>query len=154
VVGPYGVNDEGSGDMYYKGGNTIHYMRQLFRDDTKFRMALRAMNDSFRHRTVDYADVVRFWSRAAGMYLSPLFTQYLKTTDIPTLSYRIRGRKLEYRWTKCIPGYNIPVEVVLDGGERLWLTPTTSRKSVTLKSSAKELQIAPDFYAFSEGEGE
>jgi aminopeptidase N len=152
VVGPYGVNDEGSGDMYYKGGNTIHYMRQLFRNDEKFRMALRAMNDSFRHRTVDYADVVRYWSRASGMDLAPLFTQYLKTTQIPTLAYRVRGKKLEYRWTDCIPGYDIPVEVVLDGGQRLWLNPTTKSKSVALPAATKEVSIAPDFYAMARGE--
>jgi aminopeptidase N len=127
-------------------------MRQLFRNDEKFRMALRAMNDSFRHRTVDYADVVRYWSRASGMDLAPLFTQYLKTTQIPTLAYRVRGRKLEYRWTDCIPGYDIPVEVVLDGGQRLWLNPTTKSKSVALPAATKEVSIAPDFYAFARGE--
>jgi len=135
--------------MYYKGGNMIHYMRQLFRDDERFRLALRAMNDTFRHATVTYDEVVGFWSRQAGMDLSPLFHQYLRTTQIPTLSYRLRGRQLEYRWTNCIAGYDIPVQVELDGGERIWLHPTTRRKSVNLKTAVQDLRIASECYALS-----
>ncbi|HKC37343.1 MAG TPA: M1 family metallopeptidase, partial [Chitinophagaceae bacterium] len=29
IIGPYGVNKEGSGDMYYKGGNMLHTIRQV-----------------------------------------------------------------------------------------------------------------------------
>lgn len=147
VVGRYGVNDEGSGDMYYKGGNMIHYMRQLFRDDERFRLALRAMNDTFRHATVTYDEVVGFWSRQAGMDLSPLFHQYLRTTQIPTLSYRLRGRQLEYRWTNCIGGYEIPVKVMLEGKTERWLKPTTSWHSVRLSGGVNTITLHPDFYA-------
>ncbi|HNR75289.1 MAG TPA: M1 family metallopeptidase, partial [Cyclobacteriaceae bacterium] len=45
IVGPYGVNKKGSGDMYYKGGNLIHTIRQLVDDDEKFRMILRGLNE-------------------------------------------------------------------------------------------------------------
>jgi aminopeptidase N len=152
VVGRYGVNDEGSGDMYYKGGNMIHYMRQLFADDERFRLALRAMNDTFRHRTVTYADVVGFWSRRAGMDLSGLFHQYLKTTDIPTLAYHIRGRTLEYRWTNCIDGYAMPVDIVLDKGRRVRIHPTTAPGRLTLPAAATTLEIAPEFYALARSE--
>jgi len=33
IIGPYGVNKEGSGDMYYKGGNMLHTIRQVINDD-------------------------------------------------------------------------------------------------------------------------
>jgi aminopeptidase N len=147
VVGRYGVNEEGSGDMYYKGGNMIHYMRQLFRDDERFRMALRAMNDSFRHATVSYADIVGFWSLKAGRDLSPLFRQYLTTTQIPILTWKASGKKLSYAWKNCIPDYNIPVKVIIDGKEERWLEPTTKIKTLRLPAAMKELQIHPDFYA-------
>lgn len=147
VVGRYGVNDEGSGDMYYKGGNMVHYMRQLFRDDERFRLALRAMNDTFRHATVTYADVVGFWSRRSGMDLSKLFEQYLKTTKVPVLAYRIKGDRLQYRWTDAIDGYDIPVKVMLDGKTEKWLSPTTAWKTARLSSKIRELAMHPDFYA-------
>jgi hypothetical protein len=37
IVGQFGVNDEGSGDMYYKGDNLLHTIRQLVDDDAKWR---------------------------------------------------------------------------------------------------------------------
>ena len=33
IVGAYGVNAEGSGDMYPKGGNMLHTIRQIVGDD-------------------------------------------------------------------------------------------------------------------------
>ncbi|MEM9144432.1 MAG: M1 family metallopeptidase, partial [Bacteroidota bacterium] len=33
IIGPYDVNQEGSGDMYYKGANMLHTLRQLLEDD-------------------------------------------------------------------------------------------------------------------------
>jgi aminopeptidase N len=147
VVGRYGVNDEGSGDMYYKGGNMIHYMRQLFRDDERFRRALRAMNDTFRHATVTYGEVVGFWSRRCGIDLSKLFEQYLKTTKIPVLAYRTTGDQLQYRWKDAIDGYDIPVKVMLDGKTEKWLYPSTQWKTVRLAGRPRELLMHPDFYA-------
>src|SRR5205823_8460541 len=40
IVGRYGVNEEGSGDMYYKGGNMLHTIRQIVGDDAKWRSIL------------------------------------------------------------------------------------------------------------------
>lgn len=147
IVGKYGVNKEGSNDMYYKGGNLIHYIRQLFGDDEKFRLSMRAMNDSFYHKTVTYDDVVGFWSRQAGKDLAPLFKQYLTTIQIPKLEYKIKGKKLQYRWVNCIAGYNIPVKVVMNKTKELWLEPVTGWKSLTLNEQVSVIEMHPDFYA-------
>jgi aminopeptidase N len=153
IVGPYGVNEEGSGDMYYKGGNMIHYMRQLFRDDERFRMALRGMNEAFRHKTVTYEEVTTYLSKTAGRDLKPLFDQYLQHTEIPVLAYSIKGRKLRYRWTNCIPGYNIPVQVVTDATQTIWLEPGTRAKRMILPGNTTKIRIHKDFYAESKNEG-
>ena len=44
VVGTYGVNAKGSGDMYPKGGNMLHTIRQIVDDDEKWRGLLRGLN--------------------------------------------------------------------------------------------------------------
>ncbi len=150
IVGKYGVNDEGSGDMYYKGGNMIHYMRQLFKDDEKFRMALRAMNDSFYHKTVTYNDIVSFWSGKAGRDLTPLFNQYLTTIQIPKLEYKFKGKKIQYRWANCISGYNIPVKVLVNGRTEQWLEPVRSWKNLTVTMPVTGVEMHPEFYAISE----
>ena len=40
IIGTYGANREGSGDMYYKGGNMLHTIRQIVNDDEKWRSIL------------------------------------------------------------------------------------------------------------------
>jgi len=150
IVGKYGVNDEGSGDMYYKGGNMIHYMRQLFKDDEKFRLAMRAMNDSFYHKTVTYNDIVTFWSRKAGRDLSPLFSQYLTTIQIPKLEYKFKGKKMQYRWANCISGYNIPVKVVINSNTEQWLEPVTSWKNLMVSVPITGVEMHPNFYVITE----
>ncbi len=52
IIGNYGVNNEGSGDMYYKAGNMIHTIRQVINNDEKFRQILRGLNKTFYHQTV------------------------------------------------------------------------------------------------------
>jgi aminopeptidase N len=43
IIGKYGVRNEGSGDMYYKGGNMIHTIRTVINNDEKFRQILRGL---------------------------------------------------------------------------------------------------------------
>ena len=49
VVAEYGLNREGSGDMYSKGGNMLHTIRQIVGDDEKWRAILRGLNKTFWH---------------------------------------------------------------------------------------------------------
>ena len=37
IIGTYNVNSEGSSDMYYKGANMLHTLRQLVNNDEKWR---------------------------------------------------------------------------------------------------------------------
>jgi aminopeptidase N len=153
VVGPYGVNEEGSGDMYYKGGNMIHYMRQLVGNDSLFRMALRDMNKRFRHQTVSYEDILVFWNMKTGKDFTRLFEQYLKDIRIPVLSWEIRKNKLRYRWSNCIKGYDVPVKVIMPDGKSQWLNPGTEWKTMALPSPVKAqatISIDPEFYCTAE----
>ena len=52
IIGQYDVNSEGSSDMYNKGGNLLHTLRQLVNNDEKWRGILRKMNAVFYHQTV------------------------------------------------------------------------------------------------------
>lgn len=121
IIGTYGVNKEGSSDMYYKGGNMIHTIRQVINDDEKFRSILRGLNSTFYHKTVTTQDVENYMSNQSGKDLSKIFDQYLRTTKIPELEYKMNGRKLSYRWTNCIDGFNMPLQI--GTGKSFWITP-------------------------------
>ena len=145
IIGKYGVNEEGSGDMYYKGGNLVHLIRQLFDDDEKFRMALREMNKQFYHTTTTSAAVEQFWSEQLKRDLSPLFDQYLRSTKIPTLQIEKVGNKIKYRWADCNNNFNIPLRVIVDGNP-LWIEPTITWKTFKGKSSINSFEPDKNFF--------
>jgi aminopeptidase N len=116
LIGPYGVNKEGSGDMYNKGANMLHTIRQMINNDSLFRKILRGLNKEFYHKTVNSKDVEAYYSRQSGKDLSKIFDQYLRTTKIPVLEYKIKGDSILYRWTNCISGFNMSVKISVAGG--------------------------------------
>lgn len=145
VTGPYGLNIEGSTDMYPKGAALVHTIRQLIDDDEKFRQLLRGLNKTFYHKTVTAEEVEKYICRESGKDLTKVFEQYLNTTQIPLLEYMIQDGKLTYRWTNCIPGFNMPVKVT--AGNTMWLYPTDKWKSTKIKGSS--LTVDPNFYVTS-----
>lgn len=145
IIGRYGVNEEGSGDMYYKGGNLVHYVRQLFDNDEKFRMALREMNQRFYHKITTSAEVEKFWSEKTGKDLTSLFNQYLRETNVPTLEVTRQANKLKYRWSDCLSDFNAPVRILVNN-ELIWVTPTTSWKEHKSKNKLESVQVDKNFY--------
>ena len=128
LIGPYAVNQEGSGDMYNKGANLLHTIRQVLNDDSLFRKILRGLNKDFYHKTVNTKDVEDYFSKQSGKDLSKIFDQYLRTIKIPVLEYKIQGDNISYRWNNCIEGFNMPVQLERSGE---WLNPTTVWKQTT-----------------------
>jgi aminopeptidase N len=135
IIGIYGVNREGSGDMYPKGGSMIHNIRQLVANDEKFRMILRGLNETFRHQTVTANDVETYMSKHSGIDLSTIFKQYLTTTMIPNLEYKIIGKATSYRWTNVVDGFAMKVRLT----SGTWLSPTT-----TWRTMKKQEAVSPD----------
>lgn len=147
IVGTYGVNAEGSGDMYFKGANLLHTIRQLVNDDERWRGILRGLNETFGRQTVTGAQVTEYISRQAGMDLSRVFQQYLTTADIPELEYRIQGSQLSYRWANVVPGFDMPVRVTLAPGEYGQIAPTTAWQTTNVRGlTAANFRVDPNFY--------
>ncbi|MEX6690147.1 M1 family metallopeptidase [Danxiaibacter flavus] len=111
VIPQYNVNAEGSGDMYPKGGNMLHAIRHSIDNDSLFRNILRGLNKTFYHKTVDAKDVIGYMSKQAGFDYSPVFKQYLTTTQIPVLEWYFSEDKSKvfYRYTNCIKAFNLPL---------------------------------------------
>ncbi|MCX2575999.1 M1 family metallopeptidase [Pedobacter sandarakinus] len=126
VIGPYGVNKEGSGDMYPKGANLIHNIRQLINNDEKFRQILRGLNKTFYHKTVTTAEIENYIAKQSGLNLSKVFDQYLRHANIPTLEYNIKNNMLAYRWISDVKGFDMPVRVTLSPGKYSIIKPTNN----------------------------
>ncbi|TXD83080.1 M1 family metallopeptidase [Subsaximicrobium wynnwilliamsii] len=148
IIGPYGVNQEGSGDMYYKGANILHTLRQLINDDQKWRQILRGLNEVFYHQTVTTKQIEDYISQESGMDLSAFFNQYLRDIRIPTLEYSVENNQLKYRWANVVADFKMPVQVSI-ADEAIWLYPTSAWKNMKLESNIKTIDLDADFYVFS-----
>ncbi len=147
IIPPYGVNAEGSGDMYYKGGNMLNTIRQIVNDDTKWRDILRGLQQTFRHHTVSSAQVEHYISAHAGVDLSTVFQEYLTTTMIPEFQYRVRDGVLSYRWANVVPGFDMPVRVTVGHGEYAFVHPTEQWQTLnTNLGSGAEFNVDENFY--------
>jgi aminopeptidase N len=148
IIGAYGVNHEGSGDMYDKGANMLLTIRQLVNDDTRWRGILRGLNKTFWHQVVTTKQVEGYISRAAGIDLSKVFDEYLRTTMVPTLEYKLEGQKLSYRWSNVVPGFAMPVKVTTSSaGTYSWIRPTGTWKTMAVTLTRPEdFRIDENFY--------
>ena len=125
MIGPYGVHREGSGDMYFKGANVLHTLRQIVDDAGTWRGMLRGMNEAFRHKTVTSREVEEYLGQRTGRDLSRFFDQYLRRAQIPILEYAVEGDTLWYRWRADVEGFDMPVKVTVSRGSSAWIYPET-----------------------------
>ena len=148
IIGVYGVNRRGSGDMYYKGGNILNTLREVIADDEKWRSILRGMNDVFYHQTVTTVQIEQYIQQQSGLDLENFFDQYLRNVSIPTLEYYISDQQtLNYRWSNCIVSFDMPVDVAI-GEQKMRISPTTHWQQTKVIKSGP-LTIDPDFYVGS-----
>ena len=144
LIGTYNRNNRGSNDMYYKGANILHTLRQLIADDQKWRAILQGLNKDFYHQTVTSHQVERYISEKSGIHLTQFWEQYLRTTMIPNLQYTIKQNKLNYRYTDIIKGFDMPVQVKINGVLN-WIQPTGAWKTLENNGKIKTLDVQQDF---------
>ncbi len=121
MVGIYGVNEEGDGDMYNKGMLFLNTLRYVYNDDDKWWATIKGMSDTvFKMKNIGYQEVVEYFSFKAGKNLTPVFEQYLKHADIPKLEYRlkkVKGKEYELstRWVTDVSNFHMPVYISTTG---------------------------------------
>lgn len=145
IIGTYGVNRSGSGDMYYKGGNMLHTMRHIVNDDAKWRSALRGVNQEFWHKTVGTEEFEAYLSRATGFDFGRFFDQYLRTTQIPVLKYRAEGKTVTVWWDDVVEGFAVPVVLRINGKEQR-VTVTEQPARIDLDAALESFELDRNFY--------
>ncbi|MBC5862996.1 M1 family metallopeptidase [Flavobacterium turcicum] len=148
IIGKYDVNNEGSGDMYPKGANMLHTIRQLVDNDEKWRKILRGLNSTFYHQMVTTKQIEDYLSKQTGIDLSMVFNQYLRDIRVPKLEYSVKNKQLMYRWTNSVQGFNMPLKITLNGKDEL-LQPENQWKSIPLSNNELKLVVDPNFYVES-----
>jgi len=124
IIGEYGVNHEGSSDMYAKGSNIINTLRSLVDDDVLWWETLRRFHNEFSYQTTTTSEVVSFFSQALDKDLTAFFNQYLNYKSIPELIFKTnkKTKKLQYKWNADVEDFDMPIEIKVDGKSQ-WLFP-------------------------------
>lgn len=148
VIGVYGVNYPGSGDMYPKGANMLHTLRQVVDDDEKWRGILRGLNEEFYHQTVKAEQIEGYIMEHTGLELQGFFNQYLRDTRIPTFEYATIDGELKFRWANCVDNFKLPLKVYING-ELQWLNPSGRWQYFDTDEKVKKVEVDKDFYVAS-----
>lgn len=136
IIGQFGVNNEGSGDMYYKGSLLLNTLRHVVNDDAKWWQIILNYSETFKKKIIDTETVIAFFNKETGMQLTPIFKQYLSTTEIPTFTYSIHGDVLTYSWTNVNEDFAMPIDFEYDK-KIVRLFPTVAKQKITLKKLKK-----------------
>jgi aminopeptidase N len=115
IIGPYGVNKQGSTDMYEKGALMLNTLRHIVDNDVKWWKILLKYSETFRHKIIDTKTVVDFFNTETEMNLNTVFNQYLRYANIPILELRKSKGKLEFRWKADESKFNMPVDIKIKG---------------------------------------
>lgn len=150
IIGVYGLNKEGNGDMYVKGMLFLNTLRHVVNNDSIWWEIIYAMAaDKFYHRTTNYDEVVSFFNEKSGMDLTTLFNQYVKKKDIPVLKYSLKKCKkeveLSLRWETQTPNFTMPVEFVSEG-EEFRVEVGAKEKKLKLKSDNIEFNTEKFYF--------
>ena len=135
--------------MYPKGGNMLHTIRHLINDDAKWLSILRGLNADFWHQTVTTQQIESYISTKAGMDLSKVFDQYLRTTKIPLLKYSVNGKTVSFNYDRVVKGFAMPIRVNINGKE-IKLTPTETPQMFEFAEDIKTFEVNRNFYIETE----
>ncbi len=148
VIGPYGVNKEGSGDMYPKGSVLLNTLRSCVNNDSLWFEIVFGLQRDFALQTVTTADIEKYISSKAGINFSSIFDQYLRTTDVPLFAYSLDKEKktINYRWQNVVTGFNMPIEVTVNK-KQVRLLPTAEWQTFPFeKSSSNTIKVRDDLF--------
>ncbi|NCP83940.1 MAG: M1 family metallopeptidase [Bacteroidetes bacterium] len=146
IIAPYNVNTSGSGDMYYKGANMLHTIRQLVPSDSIWRAMLRGLNKEFYHKTVQTEEIESYISKTLNLKLDKIFDQYLRDIRIPVLQYYFQDKTVFYRWNQTVKGFELPIQTTINDSTFL-IKPTAAWNFVQTEYEKKPIiSFDPNFY--------
>lgn len=137
IIGDYGVNSEGSGDMYFKGANLLNTIRSIYGNDDLWWKTLKDYTETYKHQIIDTETTENFFDEATDVDLGPVFDQYLRHAALPQLQIKKEKGKISYRWKADVENFAMPVDVFIQGKEKR-IHPTENWQSLPEKIDYKE----------------
>ncbi|HYG39869.1 MAG TPA: M1 family metallopeptidase [Cytophagales bacterium] len=157
MMGIYGVNNEGDGDMYLKGSVVLNTLRNVINNDPLWFDILKGIQKEFALQTVYKKDIVNYINRRTGKDFYYFFDQYFGYAKIPVLEYKFekKGRKawLKYRWKTDEEDFRMPAKVTLSSARQMeFIYPTTDWQKIKLGVAEKDFKINNEDFYFNKEE--
>ena len=146
VITERGVNREPPQDQYFKGALFLNTLRSVVDNDARWFALIHDFYQHFKYRNIMTEDVVEYFNQQTGMNLTPVFDQYLRHADVPTLELKFdQPGRVSYRWKADEPAFAMPVRV---GTPDHWQTikPTTTWKTLSTPLTKQDFEVATDLY--------
>jgi aminopeptidase N len=147
IVTQRGIHRTPPGDQYFKGALLLNTLRSVVNDDARWWKLLRDTFQHFKYRNIMTEDLVQFFNAQLGRDLTPIFNQYLRRADIPTLELAFDESEstVAYRWKADERDFNMPIRV---GARANWQTiePATGWKTMKTPIGKDDFEVATDLY--------
>jgi aminopeptidase N len=146
IITERGVNREPPQDQYFKGALFLNTLRSVLNDDARWFALIHDFYQHFKYRNIMTEDVVAYFNSQTGMNLTPVFDQYLRHTDLPTLELNFETPgAVAYRWKADEAAFAMPVRV---GTKDHWQTvqPTSEWKTLPTSLTKQDFEVATDLY--------
>jgi aminopeptidase N len=140
IIGDYGVNSEGSGDMYFKGANLLNTIRSIYNNDELWWKTLKDYTETYKHQIIDTKTTENFFNAAIEVNLQPIFDQYLRQSDLPKLEFRKQDGKTQTRWVTDVDNFKMPVDIFIDEKE-IRITPTNKWQNLKQNVALDEIKV-------------
>ncbi len=148
IQGKYGLNNEGSSDMYDKGQLVLNTLRSSLDNDTLWFSILRGIQRTYRYKTISYDTIVNYISMRSGKDFRPFFDQYFRHASLPRVdAYVVKqgdSVKIRFRWTADDSAFAMPLKLVIGNGRTFSLSPTSSWQSAALPNNTDPWSVDVD----------
>jgi len=140
IIGDYGVNQEGSGDMYPKGANLLNNLRSIYNNDELWWKTLKDYTETYKHMIIDTETTEAFFDKATPVDLKPIFDQYLRNAALPVLEFKKIRNRYYYRWKADVENFEMPVDVFINEKE-VRLNPTATWQKLPHRVSKEDIKV-------------
>jgi aminopeptidase N len=146
IIGPYNVNQEGSGDMYDKGQLVLNTLRDVIDNDSLWFSILRGLQNKFAYKCINADDIINYINQKTGQNYDYFFEQYLRYVSFPVLNVFVikKGNEtaLKYKWEADVKDFKMPIKVTTSKNHFKFIYPTTKYQSLKLnKFDPKDFKV-------------
>ncbi len=147
IITERGLQREPPQDQYFKGALFLHTLRGVMNDDAKWFDLVRETYQTFKYKSILTEDIVQLFNKRFDRDMTPIFDQYLRHKDLPTLelAFGDGGRFVAHRWVADEPGFAMPIRVG-DAKALQTIQPTIEWTKLESERTRDTLAVATDWF--------